>query len=68
MGGGGKVGGCLVRVQNFLNLLISVRKAYIPNLEPLEPILHAEKFLVGGWVVVVCEVDFSVKLRLKLNN
>ena len=37
---------------------------------PLAPFLHLEKFVVGGWVGgwVVCEVDFSVKLRPKLNN
>ena len=38
--------------------------AYIPNLGPLGPLLHVEKFVVvgGGWVVVV-EADFSVKLE-----
>ena len=44
--------------------LIFVRKAYIPNFRPF---LHVKKFVVvGGWVGV--KVDFSVKLRPKLNN
>ena len=33
--------------------LIYVRKGYIPNLGPLGPLLHVEKFVVvvvGGWV------------------
>ena len=47
--------------------LIFVRKAYIPNFRPLVPFLHVKKFVVGGgWVGV--KVDFSVKLRPKLNN
>ena len=38
------------RVKNFLYHLIYVSKAYIPNLRPLAPSLHLEKFVVGGWV------------------
>ena len=47
--------------------LIFVRKAYIPNFRPLVSFLHVKKFVVGGgWVGV--KVDFSVKLRPKLNK
>ena len=42
------------RVKNFLYHLIYVSKAYIPNLRPLAPSLHLEKFVVGGWVVGGC--------------
>ena len=45
--------------------LIFVRKAYIPNFRPLVPFLHVKK-VCGGWVGV--KVDFSVKLRPKLNK
>ena len=39
-----------------MNHLIYVSKGYIPNLGPLGPLLHVEKFVVvggggGGWVV-----------------
>ena len=38
---------------NFLDHLIFVIKPYIPNLIPLGPFLHVEKFVVvvvvGGW-------------------
>ena len=37
-----------------MDRLIYVSKAYIPNLGPLGPLLHVEKFVVvggGGWVV-----------------
>ena len=40
------------RVKNFLYHLIYVNEVYIPNLRPLVPPLHLEKFVVGGWVVV----------------
>ena len=49
-----------------MNHLINVSKGHIPNLGPLGPLLHVEKFVVGGgwvsgwWVV---EADFSVKLE-----
>ena len=46
--------------------LIFVRKAYIPNFRPLVPFLHVKKFVVVGWAGV--KVDFSVKLRPKLDN
>ena len=40
--------------------LSNVSKGHIPNLGPLGPLLHVEKFVVGGlWVVV--ETHFSVK-------
>ena len=44
--------------------LINVSKGHIPNLGPLGPLLHVEKFVVvgDGWVVVV-ETHFSVKLE-----
>ena len=47
-----------------MDCLIYVSKGHIPNLGPLGPLLHVEKFVVvvGGWVVVV-EADFSVKLE-----
>ena len=44
-----------------MDRLIYVSKAYIPNLGALGPLLHVEKFVVGGggwWVVggwVVCK-------------
>ena len=41
-------------------------EAYISNLSPLLSLEPSEKFVVvdggGGWVVVVAESDFSVKL------
>ena len=37
-------------VPNFLDHLIFVSKPCIPNLRPLGPSLHVEKFVVGGWV------------------
>ena len=45
-------------VPNFLDRLIFVSKHYIPNLRPLGPFLHVEKFVVGGggWLVVVVGV------------
>ena len=56
-----------------MNHLIFLGKAYIPNLRPLEPFFHVEKFVVselggmvdGGWMVGglrVLKVDFSVQL------
>ena len=36
-----------------MNRLIYVSKGSIPNLGPLGPLLHVEKFVDGGWVVVV---------------
>ena len=45
--------------------LINVSEGYIQNLGSLGPLLHVEKFVVGGgggWVVVV-ETHFSVKLE-----
>ena len=40
-------------VPNSLDHLFFVSKPYIPNLRPLGPFLHVEKFVVGGgWVVV----------------
>ena len=52
-----------------MDRLIYVSKGYIPNLGPLGPLLHVEKFLVvgGGWWWVV-ETLFSVQLSPKLNN
>ena len=35
-------------------------KAYIPNLEPLEPLLHLENKVYGGWVV--CEPTIVINL------
>ena len=48
-----------------MNHLINVSRGHIPNLGPLGPLLHVEKFVVGGgwWVVVVVETNFSVKLE-----
>ena len=46
--------------------LIYVSIAFMPNLGPLGPFLHVEKFLVV--VVVVVETLFSVQLSPKLNN
>ena len=36
------------RVKNFVGHLINVSKGHIPNLGPLGPLLHVEKFVVGG--------------------
>ena len=48
-----------------MDCLIYVSKGHIQNLGPLGPLLHVEKFVVGGggagWVVV--EADFRVKLE-----
>ena len=42
---------------NFMDHLIFVRKAYIPNFRPLVPFLHVKKFVVGGlvlkWILVL---------------
>ena len=48
-----------------MNSLINVNEGYIPNLRPLGPLLHVEKFVVGGggW-----KTKFSVHLSPKLNN
>ena len=44
--------------------LIYAIKGCIPNLEPVGPLLHVEKFVVGGWWwLVVVETHFSVKLE-----
>ena len=54
-----------------MNSLINVSEGYIPNLGPLGPLLHVEKFVDGGWVVVVgggWKTKFSVHLSPKLNN
>ena len=40
------------RVKNFLYHLIYVSRVYIPNLRPLVPPLHLEKFVVVVVVVV----------------
>ena len=61
------------RVKNFVYHLIYVRKPYIPNLRPLGPPLHVEKFVWWWWwvvvVVVVCKVilvfRFGPRLGLK---
>ena len=43
--------------------LINVSKGHIPNLGPLGPLFHVEKFVVDGWwVVVVVKTHFRVKL------
>ena len=48
----------------FFLVKASLRKAYIPNLRPLGPLLHVEKFMVGGWwvVVVVCKAILVITL------
>ena len=54
-----------------MNHLIYVSKGYIPNLGPLGPLLHVEKFVDGGWwwwVVGGWKTKFSVHLSPKLNN
>ena len=38
----------LAKFRNFLNSLIFVSNAYIPNFRPLVNFLHLEKFVVGG--------------------
>ena len=49
-----------------MDRLIHVSQGYIPNLGPLGPLLHVEKFVVvvvgGGWWWVV-ETNFCVKLE-----
>ena len=48
--------------------LSNVSKGYIPNLGPLGPLLHVEKFVVVGggewWVVVVCKAILVITLGL----
>ena len=34
-----------------MNSLINASEGYIPNLGPLGPLLHVEKFVDGGWRV-----------------
>ena len=46
-----------------MNNVINVSKGYIPNLGSLGPLLHVEKFVDGGWVVVGGLDRFSVKLE-----
>ena len=52
-------------VKNFVDRLIYVSKAYIPNFGPLGPLLHIEKFVVvvvvGGWWVV-CKAILVITL------
>ena len=43
----------IIGLKNFFYHLIYVSKVYIPNLRPLVPPLHLEKFVVGGWWWVV---------------
>ena len=35
-----------------MNSLINASEGYIPNLGPVGPLLHVEKFVVGGGLVV----------------
>ena len=55
-----------------MNSLINVSEGYIPNLGPLGPLLHVEKFVDGGWWVGGggwwWKTKFSVHLCPKLNN
>ena len=51
----------LIGAKNFLDHLIFVRKAHIPNLMPIVPFLHLKKVVVG---VGGCEV-VGVKSGLK---
>ena len=57
---------------NFMNHLLFVRKAYIPNFRPLEPFLHVKKFVVvgggGGGVVGVKTCILVLNFKPKLNN
>ena len=55
------------RVKNFVYHLIYIRKAYIPNLRPLGPPLHVEKFVRWWWVVckVILVFRFGPRLGLK---
>ena len=46
-----------------MDRLIYVSKGHMPNLGPLAPLLHIEKFVVGGGGWVVVEADFSAKLE-----
>ena len=47
---------------NFVDRLIYVSIAYIPNLGPLGPLLHVEKFVVVVVVVVVCKAILVIIL------
>ena len=58
---------CLIglrEVKSFINHLILVRLAYIPNFRPLVLSLHVKKFVVGvkTWILVL------LRFRPKLNN
>ena len=49
--------------------LVNVSEGYIPNLGPIGPLLHVEKFVDGGWWVGGgWKTKFSVHLCPKLNN
>ena len=54
---------------NFMDHLIFVRKAYIPNFRPLVPFLHVKKcVVVGGWWVGVKTCILVLSCNPKLNN
>ena len=55
-----------IRIKKFVNCLIDVRKGYIPNMGPLGPLLHVEKFVVGGWLW--WKTKFSVHFSPKMNK
>ena len=42
-------GGVFDPPKNSVDCLIYVSKGYIPNFKPLGPLLHVEKFVMGGW-------------------
>ena len=50
-----------------MDCLIYVSKGHIPNLGPLGPLLHVEKFVVvgGGWLRPILVLSLSLKLNNK---
>ena len=54
-----------------MDCLIYVSKGHIPNLGPLGPILHEEKFVVGGggwWLRPILVLSLSLKLNNRLER
>ena len=55
--------GWLRLIINFMNHLIFVKEAYIPNFRRLVPFLHVKKFVVVG-----AKVDLVLSFKPKLNK
>ena len=52
-----------------MNHLINVSKGHIPNLGPLGPFLHVERFVVGRWWSrPILVLSLSLKLNKNLGS